>query len=197
MLTALQRYDLHLKISKCSFNAMKVNFLGFKINTEGIYMNLKRIQAVKEWLPSENVHEIQVFLGFVNFFWRFIKNYSRIATPLLNLLKTERNKKKTDIALTSQTSWMSQQKSLQKGEQKSSTLLQRSSSDYSAHSSQIEELQATCSSQVREELWQENVVPSPFSLSEAALRAFNALKETFTSASLLHYFNKTNSWGLR
>ena len=47
---------------------MKVDFLRFKINTEGIYMNLKRIQAVKEWLPSENVHELQVFLGFTNFF---------------------------------------------------------------------------------------------------------------------------------
>ena len=43
VLAALQRHGLHLKISKCSFNAMEVNFLGFKINTEGIYMDLKRI----------------------------------------------------------------------------------------------------------------------------------------------------------
>ena len=43
VLTALQHYDLHLKISKCLFNAMKVDFLRFKINIKGIYMNLKRI----------------------------------------------------------------------------------------------------------------------------------------------------------
>ena len=43
VLTALQHYDLYLKISKCSFNAMKVNFLEFKINTEGIYIKSERI----------------------------------------------------------------------------------------------------------------------------------------------------------
>ena len=36
VLAALQHHDLHLKISKCSFNAMKVDFLGFKINTKGV-----------------------------------------------------------------------------------------------------------------------------------------------------------------
>ena len=43
VLAALQHYDLHLKISKCSFNAMEVDFLEFKINMKGIYMNLERI----------------------------------------------------------------------------------------------------------------------------------------------------------
>ena len=68
VLAALQHHGLHLKISKCLFNATEVDFLGFKINIKGIYMNLERIQAVEEWLPSENVHELQVFLGFANFF---------------------------------------------------------------------------------------------------------------------------------
>ena len=40
VLAALQRHGLHLKISKCAFNVTEVNFLGFKINTEGIYMDL-------------------------------------------------------------------------------------------------------------------------------------------------------------
>ena len=99
VLTALQCHDLYLKISKCLFNATEVNFLEFKINTEDIYMNSERIWAVKEWLPSENVHELQIFLNFINFFWRFIKNYSQIAASLLNLLKMRRNKKKTEITL--------------------------------------------------------------------------------------------------
>ena len=143
VLAALQHYDLYLKISKCSFNAIEVNFLKFKINTKDIYMNLKRIWAVKEWLSSENVHELQIFLSFVNFFWRFIKNYSWIAALLLNLLKTERNKKKTEITLSSkQTSFYHKKRRKW-----------RSSSDYSAHSSQVEEeSQAAHSSQVSEEL---------------------------------------------
>ena len=184
MLTALQHHDLHLKISKCSFNATEVDFLRFKINTEDIYINLKRIWAVEEWLLSENVYELQVFLNFVNFFWRFIKNYSWIAALLLNLLKTERNKKKTEIISASQSS---QQKPPQMKEQKSS----KTSSDYSAHSSQVEEeSQAVCSSQVSEELQQKNVVIISFSLSEVALKVFKALKKIFTSASLLHYFDE-------
>ncbi|SLM38734.1 gag polymerase env, partial [Lasallia pustulata] len=137
VLAALRRYDLHLKISKCSCNTTEVDFLGFRINTEGIFMDPERIRAVEEWLPPQDVHQLQVFLGFANFFRRFIKNYSRIAAPLLNLLKTGKNKKEIGV-------------------------------------------------KVR----QTNVVPPPFPLSETALEAFKALKEAFTSAPLLRYFDE-------
>ena len=102
----------------------------------------------------------------------------------MNLLKTKRNKKKIEVISAPQSS---QQKLPQIKEQKSS----RTSSDYSAHSSQVEEeSQAAHSSQVSEELQQENVISVSFSLSEAALKVFKALKKTFTSASLLHYFDE-------
>ncbi|SLM36340.1 gag polymerase env [Lasallia pustulata] len=83
------------------------------------------------------VHQLQVFLGFANFFRRFIKNYSQIAALLLNLLKTGKNKKEIGV-------------------------------------------------KVR----QTNVIPPPFPLSETALEAFKALKEAFTSAPLLRYFDE-------
>ena len=67
VLAALRHYDLHLKISKCSFNTTEVDFLGFRINTEGIFMDPERIRAVEEWLPPQDVHQLQVFLGFANF----------------------------------------------------------------------------------------------------------------------------------
>ena len=103
----------------------------------------------------------------------------QIAALLLNLLKTGRNKKKTEVVLTPLSSQQTAPHQDIKGKQSSSTPLQRSSTGYSA-----------CSSQVREELQQENVVSTPFSLLEAALKAFNALKKTFTSTSLLHYFDE-------
>ncbi|SLM35846.1 gag polymerase env [Lasallia pustulata] len=137
VLAALRCYDLHFKISKCSFNTTEVDFLGFRINTEGIYMDPERIRAVEEWLPPQDDHQLQVFLGFANFFRRYIENYSRIAAPLLNLLKTGKNKKEIGV-------------------------------------------------KVR----QTNVVPPPFPLSKIALEAFKALKEAFTSAPLLRYFNE-------
>ena len=76
---------------------MEVDFLGFRINTEGIFMDLERIRAVEEWLPPQDIHQLQVFLGFANFFRRFIKNYSRITAPLLNLLKMGKNKKEIGV----------------------------------------------------------------------------------------------------
>ncbi|SLM34689.1 gag polymerase env [Lasallia pustulata] len=81
----------------CSFNTTEVDFLGFRINTEGIFMDLERICAVEEWLPPQDIHQLQVFLGFADFFRRFIKNYSRIAALLLNLLKTGKNKKEIGV----------------------------------------------------------------------------------------------------
>ena len=48
VLAALQHYDLHFKISKCSFNTTEVDFLMFRINTEGIFIDPQRIRAVKE-----------------------------------------------------------------------------------------------------------------------------------------------------
>ena len=147
VLAALQRHGLHLKISKCAFNVTEVDFLGFKINTEGIYMDPERICAIEEWQPPANVHELQVFLGFANFFCRFIRNYSQIAAPLLNLLKTGKDKKKTGI-----------------------------------------EVRQT--NVVPKNVVPKNVVPAPFPLSEAAMEAFKALKEAFTSAPLLRYFDE-------
>ena len=68
VLAAVQCYNLHLEISKCSFHMTEVDFLGFRINTEGIFIDPERIRAIEEWLPLQDVHQLQVFLGFANFF---------------------------------------------------------------------------------------------------------------------------------
>lgn len=47
-----------------------------------------RIKTVKTWLKPQSVRDIQVLLDFVNFFKRFIKNFSRIAILVISILKT-------------------------------------------------------------------------------------------------------------
>ena len=51
-------------------------------------MEDKRIEAVKQWPEFQSVQDIQVFLGFANFYQRFIQGFSRIAVPLTSILKT-------------------------------------------------------------------------------------------------------------
>ena len=51
-------------------------------------MEAERIKVVKDWLEPKSVCNIQVFLGFANFYWRFIQGFSKIAAPLTSMLKT-------------------------------------------------------------------------------------------------------------
>ena len=54
-------------------------------------MEEERINAVKKWAKPQSVRDIQVFIGFANFYRRFIKGFSRIAAPLTAMLKTTRS----------------------------------------------------------------------------------------------------------
>ena len=50
-------------------------------------MKDKKIKIVKNWLESKSMHDIQIFLGLANFYWRFILSFSKIARPLILMLK--------------------------------------------------------------------------------------------------------------
>ena len=54
-------------------------------------MEDKQIEAVKNWPEPKSVQNIQVFIGFANFYQRFIRDFSRIAAPLTSMLKTTRS----------------------------------------------------------------------------------------------------------
>ena len=51
-------------------------------------MEAERIEVVREWLKPKSVRDIQVFLGFANFYRQFIKGFSKIAAPLTSILKS-------------------------------------------------------------------------------------------------------------
>lgn len=50
-------------------------------------MDPEKVQAIKSWLPSLNLKEMQKFLGFANFYRRFIRDFSKMTAPLNSLLK--------------------------------------------------------------------------------------------------------------
>ncbi|KAJ1588783.1 hypothetical protein NDA11_006436 [Ustilago hordei] len=94
VLTRLRSNRLFAKLSKCEFHTKTVEFLGYIIKPTGIEMDPEKIRTVKEWPMPASIHDIQRFLGFANFYRRFIAHFARIAKPLTSLVKpTERFKK--------------------------------------------------------------------------------------------------------
>ena len=75
-------------MSKCRFGVDTVNFLGFMVNPSGVFMEEGRIENIKDWPLPESVRDIQVFLGFTNFYRRFIRGCSRITGPLTELTRS-------------------------------------------------------------------------------------------------------------
>src|SRR5688500_14260876 len=89
---------LKAKISKCEFHKSEVEFLGFIISNKGISMDPKKVQAIQEWKSPTSVRDIQVFLGFANFYRRFILNFAKEVAPITRLLKKDVEFKWDDAA---------------------------------------------------------------------------------------------------
>jgi hypothetical protein len=96
--------DAHLKVNldKCEFHKTEIDFLGFVIGKDGIKMDQKKVQAIVEWKTPKSLRDIQVFLGFANYYRKFIKNYSAVVSPITKLTRkeTKDNWKWTDEAET-------------------------------------------------------------------------------------------------
>ncbi|KAL0153008.1 hypothetical protein M9458_051687, partial [Cirrhinus mrigala] len=92
VLARLQQHQLYAKLEKCEFHISKTTFLGYIVSHHGVEMDKSKTQAVTEWPLPKTVKELQRFLGFANFYRRFIRNYSSIAAPLTSLLKNKPTK---------------------------------------------------------------------------------------------------------
>jgi RNase H-like domain found in reverse transcriptase/Reverse transcriptase (RNA-dependent DNA polymerase)/Integrase zinc binding domain len=72
---------------KCEFDKTEVEYLGYLIGADGIKMNPKKLATISEWPVPRSLHDVQVFLGFCNFYRRFISHYASIALPLNRLTR--------------------------------------------------------------------------------------------------------------
>jgi hypothetical protein len=59
-------------IKKCKFFTKKIDFVGFIIKLGYISIDLKKVKAIVDWQELENVTQLRLFLGFCNYYRRFI-----------------------------------------------------------------------------------------------------------------------------
>lgn len=88
-LETLSKNDLCLKPKKCSFSQDEVDYLGLIIGHNRVRMDPKKVSAVTEWPTPKTVAHVQQFLGFANFYRRFIPQFSKITRPLHELTQKD------------------------------------------------------------------------------------------------------------
>jgi len=85
----LKENKLFFYLEKCEFYKQQIKYLGLVILENEVSMDLVKVAGVQEWPTLENKTDVQAFLGFVNFYRRFIQDFSAKARPLFDLTRSK------------------------------------------------------------------------------------------------------------
>ena len=89
VLKILKENDLYLKPEKCEFEKARIEYLGLIISHGHTEMDPVKVAGIMDWPQPKKVKEVQAFLGFCNFYRRFVQNFSHTAQPLFELKTKE------------------------------------------------------------------------------------------------------------
>jgi hypothetical protein len=89
VLKAMEEAGLQLDVDKCEFHKTEVTYLGYVVSTEGIRMDPSKIDTILNWEYPSNVKDVRAFVGFANFYRRFIDDFSALVAPIIALTKKE------------------------------------------------------------------------------------------------------------
>ncbi len=78
---------MYAKLEKCEFGVTEMDFLGHRITQEDLKMDDHKVKAILHWKPPKSVPALKSFLGLASYYRKFIKSFTKIAAPLMNLLK--------------------------------------------------------------------------------------------------------------
>jgi hypothetical protein len=81
----MREHKLYLRLEKCEFEQTRIEYLGVIISHNKVEMDPIKIAGVADWLTPSNKKEVQSFVGFVNFYRRFIPGFSHHACALFDL----------------------------------------------------------------------------------------------------------------
>ena len=85
ILRILRENGLQIDIEKCEFYIKEILYLDIIVERYSIKINSTKVAAIKEQAKLEYIKDIQAFLEFINFYWKFIKGFSDVARPLTAL----------------------------------------------------------------------------------------------------------------
>ena len=89
VLRRLQENDLFCKPEKCEFFQSSVEYLGMIIGQGTVAMDPAKVEAVMSWPQPEKLRDVQAFVGFANFYRRFVAGFSKLAQPLTRLMRKD------------------------------------------------------------------------------------------------------------
>jgi len=89
VLERLRQYKLYLRHDKCKFAKTKIEYLGLIISHGQVEIDPVKITGVAEWPTPSNKKEVQSFLGFTNFYRRFIQGFSDLTRPMFDLTQKD------------------------------------------------------------------------------------------------------------
>jgi hypothetical protein len=85
VLDRMREHKLYLRLEKCEFEKVRIEYLGVIISHNKVEMDLVKIAGVADWPTPSNKTEVQSFVSFVNFYRRFIPGFSHHAHTLFDL----------------------------------------------------------------------------------------------------------------
>ena len=87
VLQILKDNELYCKLKKCEFNQTELRFVGHIVGAKGIRPDPEKLSAVTDWPIPHDIHELRKFLGFTNYFRKFLQGYSQRTAALTHLLR--------------------------------------------------------------------------------------------------------------
>jgi hypothetical protein len=90
VLQVLREHQLYAKMSKCSFYQKQIHYLGHIISKEGIVVDPKKVEAIREWSVPRNVEKVRYFMGLEGYYRRFVAEFSKISHPITSLQRKDK-----------------------------------------------------------------------------------------------------------